>query len=172
VENGSMRNEWIESENVPLTNEHFLLSRMAITDENGSQMKMPVKNDLDIYVTTEFDLTDVDRSFQIGFAVYDSSNRLLFWSFSTDAPECSWPALSLGKNVLRTRLRNNLLNEGTYKVKLLAACYQREWILKPDDDNPSIYFEIKGGLSQSPYWYEKRIGILAPVLSWNAVSKG
>lgn len=166
------RNEWLENENAPLSNNYFSLSRMAITDENGAALTMPVRNDLDFYFTVELDLKNEDRAFQIGFAVYDSDNRLLFWSFTTDTDENSWPKIAIGKNVLRTRFQKNLLNEGTYRLMLLAACYYREWILKPDEDNPCIHFEIKGGLSQSPYWYEKRRGMLAPVLSWQAVAKG
>jgi lipopolysaccharide transport system ATP-binding protein len=55
---------------------------------------------------------------------------------------------------------------------LLAACYHRAWILKPDENNPGIHFEINGGLSLSPYWYEKRRGLLAPILRWQAAAEG
>jgi len=166
------RSEWLENENASLSNNYFSLSRMTIADENGAALTMPVRNDLDFYFNVEFDLRNEDRSFQMGFAVYDSDNRLLFWSFTTDTDENSWPKIAIGKNVLRMRFPKNLLNEGTYRLMLLAGCYHREWILKPDEENPCLYFEIKGGLSQSPYWYEKRRGMLAPVLSWQAVEKG
>jgi lipopolysaccharide transport system ATP-binding protein len=68
-------------------------------------------------------------------------------------------------------LQKNLFNEGNYRLMLLAACYHREWILNPDEENPCVHFEIKGGLSQSPYWYEKRRGLLAPVLIWQAATE-
>jgi homopolymeric O-antigen transport system ATP-binding protein len=162
------RNEWLEQENVPLGNYYFSLKRMAVTDEYGSALTMPLRNDVDFYFTVEFDLKHEDRSFQIGLAVYDSDNRLLFWSFNTDTDENNWPKTAVGRNVLRVRFPKNLLNEGTYRLALLAACYHREWLLKPDEDTACLFFEIRGGLSQSPYWYEKRRGILAPVLSWQA----
>lgn len=163
--------EWLESNNALILNHYFSLSRMAITNEDGICLAMPVKNDVDLYVTIEFDLKYEDRSLQIGFALYDNDNSLLFWSFSTDGSEEFWPKLSIGKNVLRTHLPKQQLNEGAYRIMLLSACYHREWILKPDDDNPYVCFEIKGGLSQSPYWYEKRRGLLAPVLNWQTVAK-
>jgi lipopolysaccharide transport system ATP-binding protein len=170
--NTSTKNEWLENENSPTSNNYFTLRRMAITDRNGIVLTMPVRNDLDIYFTVEFDLNNNDRALQIGIALYDNDNRLLFWSFTTDRDEKSWPRIVLGKNILRTHLQRNLLNEGRYRLMLLAACYHREWILNPDQDNPCIDFEIKGGLSKSPYWYEKRRGILAPILSWQEASKG
>ncbi len=164
--------EWLSDHYTQPLNRYFSLYRLAITDEFGTSLSMPVRNDIDHYVTVEFDQKKVDISFQIGFAVYDSHNTLIFWSFNTDMSEDSWPRIILGYNALRISLPKNLLNEGAYRIVLLAACYHREWILRPDDDNPSIDFEIHGGLSRSPYWYEKRRGIFAPVLCWQAVTKG
>ncbi len=31
---------------------------------------------------------------------------------------------------------------------------------------PIIYFRVRGGLSDSPFWNHKRPGLLAPVLPW------
>ncbi|MFH1985715.1 MAG: polysaccharide ABC transporter ATP-binding protein [Pseudomonadota bacterium] len=168
----SNRYEWLKKENKTLSNKYFSLIRMAITDETGTALTVPIKNDSNFYLTIEFDLKDMDRSFQMGFALYNDDNGLLFWSFTTDSDENSWPKISIGRNVLSTRLQNNLLNEGSYRLMLLAACYHREWILSPDEVNPCIHFEIKGGLSSSPYWYEKRRGMLAPILTWKSVAKG
>ena len=167
-----VEHERLEAIGPCLENEYFSLCRMAMTDERGATLKPPLRNNLDFYFTVEFDLKQKDRGFQIGFAVYDSDNTLLFWSFNTDTAEDAWPGLSLGRNILRARFQKNLLNEGAYSLALLAACFQREWILTPDGNNPCIHFEIRGGLSESPYWYEKRRGVLAPVLRWHAAAKG
>ena len=163
--------EWHYTQKTMISNDYFTLNRMALTDKDGATLLMPIRNDSDNHLTVDFDLKKTDNAFQIGFALYDGEENLLFWSFNTDTSQESWPPISIGRNVFRVPLQKQLFNEGSYRLTLLAACYHREWLLSPGGDNPSIRFEIKGGLSQSPYWYEKRCGILAPVLQWQAETK-
>jgi lipopolysaccharide transport system ATP-binding protein len=49
----------------------------------------------------------------------------------------------------------------------MVSMYFREWIIQPGVNAPILYFEVKGGLSDSPYWLARRPGILAPLLKWN-----
>jgi lipopolysaccharide transport system ATP-binding protein len=58
------------------------------------------------------------------------------------------------------------LNEGSYRLELLASLYFRKWLLEPGGNTPCVVFSIKGGLSDSPYWDRKRPGLLGPVLAW------
>jgi len=62
----------------------------------------------------------------------------------------------LGVNV---RIRKN-------KIPIL---YNRQWMYEPNVNSPSIYLNIQGGLSDSPYWMTKRPGILAPIFNWESV---
>jgi lipopolysaccharide transport system ATP-binding protein len=59
-----------------------------------------------------------------------------------------------------------MLNEGTYRVEFLASLHYRAWLLQPGAGSPHIILTIQGGLSDSPYWMEKRPGILAPIIEW------
>ena len=65
-----------------------------------------------------------------------------------------------------------LLNEGTYRIELIASLHCRDWLLAPGQNAPSIFLTIQGGLSDSPYWMGRRNGIVAPVLPWEVVGAG
>jgi lipopolysaccharide transport system ATP-binding protein len=108
----------------------------------------------------------------IGIAVYGEDDELLFWSFTSDDAEERWPKLNVGPIRLHTIIPERVLNEGRYRVELLAGLYYREWLLEPRKSVPNVAFSIQGGLSDSPYWDHKRPGILAPVLRWEKVTPG
>jgi lipopolysaccharide transport system ATP-binding protein len=75
--------------------------------------------------------------------------------------------LPMGVIELQTVIPRRLLNEGHYRIELLASLHYRVWILNPGGNSPTISFAIQGGLSDSPFWDQKRPGLLAPVLSWD-----
>jgi lipopolysaccharide transport system ATP-binding protein len=62
------------------------------------------------------------------------------------------------------------LNEGDYRVELIASLHQLQWLSQPGMNAPSLVFSIRGHLSDSPHWMEARPGLLAPVLSFHRVS--
>ena len=51
-------------------------------------------------------------------------------------------------------------------MELNCSLHCREWLAEPGRNSPAIQFEIQGGLSDSPYWFYSRPGILAPVWEW------
>ncbi|GAG99704.1 unnamed protein product [marine sediment metagenome] len=75
------------------------------------------------------------------------------------------------KRLLRTKIPRRFLNEGKYRIELLASLYNRCWIFEPCKNAPTITITIQGNLSDSPYWMVKRPGILAPVNDWEIDSK-
>jgi lipopolysaccharide transport system ATP-binding protein len=80
-----------------------------------------------------------------------------------------WPKMPAGPVNLTVTIPARFLNEGAYRIELLASLHFRAWILEPRTNVPSVRFAIRGGLSDSPYWLTKRPGQLAPVLAWNLV---
>jgi lipopolysaccharide transport system ATP-binding protein len=148
------------------TSLYFNPTRFALTNDYDIPIKMPVNNIKDIWVCVEGEIKQYDNALQIGFAIYNDNEELIFWSFHNDTKEIDWAKLKIGNNKIRAKIPKRLLNEGTYRIELLAALYFREWLLKPGGQNPNIYLDIRGGLSDSPYWYQKRPGVLAPVINW------
>jgi lipopolysaccharide transport system ATP-binding protein len=69
---------------------------------------------------------------------------------------------------LKSRLPSRLLNEGTYRIELIASLHFREWLFESGVNAPCVVITIQGGLSDSPYWMVRRPGLLAPVVPWAA----
>lgn len=157
--------EWVNTGS-GLTNPLFNPLRLAIVDKNGKAIDSPIRNDADIYVCIEAELRELDPALTFGFALYNDGGVNLYRSYQTDSDQNSWPTLRKGDNKLLCMLPKHTLNEGSYSLEIIAALYQRQWLLEPGSRMATVEFSIQGGLSSSPYWHTKRQGVLAPVLNW------
>ncbi len=157
---------WNKSNDFP-SNEWIVPERVALTDESGNIKTLPVSNDdTGVWVDLTFTVNKLDPALVVGIALYSDDGELMFWSYPNDEVEDKWPRLNLGRNQLRCHLPPHLLNEGSYHIQLIASLHFRLWIIEPNMSQPGIPFTIQGGLSDSPYWYAKRPGRLAPILEW------
>ncbi len=158
-------NEW-RSDGTRYLNPYFKPLRLALTGADGRPLDLPAHNDAEMWVEIEGEIEQLDPALNVGYAIYDEENRLLYWSYHTDRAEADWPRLEAGRVRLRGELPRRLLNEGAYRLELIAGLHFRQWLLAPGENAPSINLEIQGGLSDSPFWIAKRPGILAPALRW------
>jgi len=147
-------------------NASFVPLDFYLVDAGGKRMNAFVSNDEDVRVVVEFDLKQLDPALCIGLALYSAEGEPFYWSYQTDGEESSWPQLSMGFNRLCASLPRHLLNEGDYRIQMIAGLHFREWYLQPGHDGPAFSVTVRGGLSLSPYWRNARPGLLAPVLSW------
>ena len=148
-------------------NDYFVPSRLEVSSAGPhTHPGEPFSNSYSIEVQVTGVVRQSDPALNVGIGVYDENDELLFWTFSSDETEERRPRLDTGPVRLRTVLPRHLLNEGVYRVELLASLHCRAWLLEPRDNVPSVAFVIQGGLSNSPFWDSKRPGILAPVLAW------
>jgi len=148
----------------------FMLLGFYLGDSYGNQKTGYVSNDESVFVTIELDLKVIDPALCLGFTLYSADGELFFWSYQTDHEQSKWPELKLGRNLLTAELPKKFLNEGEYRVSMIASLHCREWYMKPGQDAPNFNFKIQGGLSQSPYWTSARPGLVAPVLDWKQIS--
>lgn len=144
----------------------------SLVGAGGTCIIAPVRNDDSLSVQITVDIKQCDPALNFGFAIYDHTDDLLFWSLSTDARRDEWPRLELGRNTLQCALPSRLLNEGVYTLHMIASLHNREWLARPKVDAPVLRLEIRGGLSDSPYWTGARPGRLAPHLRWRAIDQG
>lgn len=107
-----------------------------------------------------------DPTIKIGFSLFDENSQLILSSFTTDRSEGEWPDVRPGIVEFQCDLPRHFLNEGTYRIELHISLHNREWIVRPEHDAPTINFSIRGGLSDSPHWLAARAGVLAPVWHW------
>lgn len=162
VLNGSY--EW--NNKVDFVNNYFQPKKLFLTDNNSNKITAPITNNDQITLHIEGVIKKTDPLFNIGIAVYSEEGDLLFWSFTTDSKEKDWPILNPGEVNLTVNLPTSLLNEGNYRIELLASLNNKEWILKSGESSPTIIFKVRGGFNISPYWQNARPGILAPKLNW------
>lgn len=148
-------------------NPWFKPLRFFLADESGSEITEPIKNNTGCWLHVEAEVESIDLGLNVGYAAYAEDGQLFFRSFQTDVKYENWPRLHKGRNLLRTHIPAHFLNEGLYRIELLASPHQRFWILEPGVTAPFIHLEIQGGLSQSPHWVMKRPGILAPLFEWS-----
>jgi len=150
-------------------NPWFQPMRFVIADQHGQRHSLPLSNSDEFYVQVEADVSQPYPALHVGYAIYAEDGTLLYWSFQTDVPEPDWPTLHVGRCVLRCRVPAHLLNEGTYRLELLASLHFRKWLLEPGVNAPQVSLIIRGGLSDSPSWMAKRPGLLAPVSPWTVI---
>ena len=157
---------WINS-NEKFKNPWFFPKKIYFSDENDNKVgDEPLNNKMNYYINICGEITETDPALQVGYALYDENNNLLFWTVHNDDNEENWPKFSIGNFRFSGLIPKRFLNEGLYRIEPIIAMYFREWIIQPGINAPILYFEIKGGLSDSPYWLVRRPGILAPLLQW------
>jgi len=157
--------EWINQEN-EYNYPEFKPLNFSIIDKNGNCVKNPISNIDEIFIKIEGIIQKIDPSLTIGYAIYNEEGVLLYWSYQTDISEDKWSPLKVGINRLISQIPKNLLNEGSYRIELIGGLHFRKWFFEPRKSAPGVNFEIRGGLSDSPYWMIKRPGILAPIIKW------
>ena len=162
------RSEWLNTGSAS-NYSWFNPKRLAIFDDAGNVIDAPFRNDNDVFVFIEIELRELDPSLTFGFSLEDENGIQLYRSYQTDNPEDSWPSLKKGINKLICKLPKHMLNEGSYSLELIASLYQRQWLIEPGSGKVKVSFSIRGGLSASPYWTAKRVGVLAPVLDWQLI---
>ena len=156
--------EW-QNRGTEYRNPWFRPQRFFIADAQGDRHPMPVSNDDEFYVQIEGEISEPNPNLAVGYAIYAEDGTLLYASYQTDGAEHDWPQLGQGRCVLRSRVPARFLNEGTYRVELVALLLRR-WLLEPGVSAPQMTLVIQGGLSDSPLWVAKRPGVLGPVLPW------
>jgi len=162
------QHEWVNSGD-KLDNQWFKPLEFFITDNDGNRLTATISNDKDFWINIKGIIKEVDSAFTIGYALYNKDNVLLFFSSQTDVSQDDWPELKTGECLLRSKIQKRFLNEGIYKVELIASLYCRQWLFQPEVNAPVILFEIKGGISDSPYFTNKRKSILSPIIPWEII---
>jgi len=150
-------------------NQYFVPNWCKITNSDPHRNPgEPFSNCYPMTFSVAGELYSSDPAFNLGIAVYNEIGSLMFWSFFRDTLRTGQSECSKGGDcVFHVHLPARWLNEGAYTVELIGGLHYREWLWAPGGRNPTVRFEILGGLSDSPYWDGRRPGNLAPVLTWS-----
>lgn len=157
---------WINSNEISF-DPCFDIKSVKLSHCNGEISSSIISKFDDINIEVEGDIVEINDNLSVGYAILSDDGRVVYWSFSTDMSEKNWPKLFVGKNRLFTKVPNKLLNEGEYSINIMVSVHNKRWIVPPGKLSSIIAFKIHGVLSESPFWYKKRPGIIAPVIEWN-----
>ena len=151
------------------SNPNFDLLSVKLIDSTGQIAPSIISRDMSINLQIEAQIFQIDKALNIGYLIYADDGRVIYESCHTDTPANEWPILLNGHNTLSTTIPKRLLNEGSYTIEVIASLHNRQWLLEPGKSNNRIAFSISGGLSDSPFWYTKRAGLIAPIFSWRCI---
>lgn len=149
-----------------LSHSSMMPLRFSLHHADGTLLTGPARNDEPLFVEIEMDVRISDPALNAGFALFNQDSEQILWSLTTDAKEAEWPKLEKGVCRVRCWLPTHFLNEGHYRLEMIGSLHFRDWFIRPGNNSPTIHFEIRGGLSESPYWLTARPGSLAPVWPW------
>ena len=163
-----IKGEWNVENDAKLETEYFSLISFKICDENNHIVERPIQNSEQVYCQIEIDVKKLNPALNFGYAILNEEGNHVYWTATTDQAEEKWPEIVLGKNIFKSHIPRQFLNEGLYRLDLFASLHAKGWFSEPANTPYSIFLSISGGLSQSPYWRAKRPGILAPVIEWSS----
>ena len=144
--------------------DELLITAVRVLDEEGST-RGPFHSREPIIVEIDVEVVRPNAAYQVGFDLL-SGGGLAWRSWHTDGSPDEWPELRPGRTTLRCVIPAGLLNEGSYAVAPRADVYRSHWIVKGDD---AVWFEVVKDHSDSPFFWVRSPGPVAPVLEWQAV---
>jgi lipopolysaccharide transport system ATP-binding protein len=160
--------EWVNA-GAEFENPWFKPTRFFLADAAGNPLPMPMENRTAAFLQVEGEVAELDEALTVGYTLYAEDGTLLYWSYQTDTGEAEWPKLHRGRCILRSPIPRRWLNDGVYRIELMGSLHFRRWLFEPGRNAPQVVLAIRGGLSDSPLWMQKRPGLLAPVLPWQLV---
>jgi lipopolysaccharide transport system ATP-binding protein len=161
--------EWHNS-GTEFVSPYFTPLDFYLSDDDGNVIKGSVGNDSTCWIHITGEINDPDNSLCLGYGIYTEGGTLLYCSYNTDVDPENWPKLHKGICSLKTKIPRRFLNEGNYRIEFICNLYRRFWIIDPKGNTPVIHLSIKGQLSSSPFFPEKRNGVLAPLIQWTAAT--
>ena len=157
---------WWQDNGTERANPYFMPKTFGVVDGGGRPLNGALDRRSEYWVHITGEIEELHPALTVGYALYAEDGTLLYWSYQTDSAGGRGPALRKGTNRLRSRLPDSLLNEGTYRLELIASLHFIEWLFEPNTDVPRLHVELRGVPSDSPYWLERRPGLLAPRIDW------
>jgi lipopolysaccharide transport system ATP-binding protein len=162
------RSEWIRKDN-KYDNRFFKLLRFRLVDEDNNTVQRPVNKRENIWVEIDLEISKLDPMLVIGYSMFTETNIPLFWSLQVDLQSDRWPELKIGRCILKSQIRLDVLNEGTYRLDCNSGLHLGEWFFVPGENVPSLFLDVLGGLSQSSYWVIRRPGVMAVETKWEVI---
>ncbi|MCX6754453.1 MAG: ABC transporter ATP-binding protein [Candidatus Nomurabacteria bacterium] len=155
ISNDITLEKWENNKN-EFNNDYFKPEKFYISKE---------KND-ELSINLEAIIDKIDNSLTVGYALYSEDNTLLYWSYQIDGDNTDIPKLQIGRNIIKSIIPVEILNNGRYTIELIGGIHNKEWLFEPNKGNPTLTIEIDRKFNTSHLWTKKRPGLLAPTINW------
>jgi lipopolysaccharide transport system ATP-binding protein len=150
--------------------DYFKPISFVLTDSNGNILDSHVNNNTGCYIQITGDIKKFHNGLQVGYEIYTKEYFKLYESYTYDAEKEKWPKFVIGINKLRTKLPQRFFNEDDYIIEFVVGIFNQEWWVSSRKNSPTLTLSIRGGLSDSPYFDEKRPTILSPIFQWETIN--
>jgi lipopolysaccharide transport system ATP-binding protein len=164
----TLKADWHPPADAALETDYFSLREFRIRDAAGQTITRPIRNDEQAVVEIALDIKKTHAGLNFGYSLVNESGVRVYASVTTDENPDFWPKLELGRVTLTSALPKRFLNQGLFRVELYAGIHNETWFSQPGVTHYAVFLRIAGGLSDSPYWTNPRLGTVAPVLRWSA----
>ena len=153
---------WDDIDTAPGNNEVRIQRIIAhsASEERGTAFVI----DKEIEIGVEFWSLKPDQNLAITLHVTTSEDIVAFSTSSGHNVSLKDEHLDTGLYFTNCRIPANLLNNGRYRVKLLVVKNHTEVVLVIAD---AVSFEVLDAVDRRGAYFGKRIGVLAPVLTWD-----
>jgi lipopolysaccharide transport system ATP-binding protein len=167
---GSIKGEWRPPLDQQFETEYFSLRWLRVRDESGRTIDGAIRNDQQAYIEIALTVKKLHPGLELGYAVFNEGGIYVYMSLMSDGVDVEWPKIALGDVVLSSPLPRRFLNEGLFRLDLMAGLRGDRWFSVHRGTPFAVFLRIKGGLSGSSRWTDARSGVVAPVLPWATTS--
>jgi lipopolysaccharide transport system ATP-binding protein len=144
-------------------NDYLIVNEYYLCDETGNR-KTGFSNNETIVVNLNFEVKNTDPLLTVGIGLYTADGVNLFWSIHLE--EDNPVSLHQGSHNIKILVRDLLLNEGNYKIELIVAVHNKQWIYRPEFNAPYLIFSIFRQPGLRDIWSSKRQGSLVPYVKY------
>jgi len=144
-------------------NDYLIVNEYYLCDETGNR-KTGFSNNETIVVNLNFEVKNTDPLLTVGIGLYAADGVNLFWSIHLE--EDNPVSLHQGSHNIKIIVRDLLLNEGNYKIELIVAVHNKQWIYRPEFNAPYLIFSIFRQPGLRDIWSSKRQGSLVPCVKY------
>ncbi len=144
----------------------FQPTALKVVDENGAILSETVGRGQPAFLEIHGHVSIADEDLTLGYALFDANDAEVFWSYPTDDPSLIGQHCKAGDRIFRTRIPTEILNAGTYSLRLIGGLHNKMWLYQPHFSPLQIDIEVPDSFTLSPYWITRRPGILAVNPSW------
>ena len=161
-----LTSEWKNS-GAEFENPWFKPLRVFLAGAGGEPRGNPFRNDDEMWLCVEGEVTELDDRLAVAYSIFNEDNLKLYETATHDVLPGSLSRLRPGRCIVRTRIPSRFLNEGDFRISVAVFRHFKGFVCDFQDPSvPSVSLVIRGGLSDSPNWVQKRTGVIAPEFPW------